>query len=188
MDVLVASDIFGHTPALDRLTRELDADLIEVIDPYGGKQTFLDEAEAHAFFSEHVGIPAYGKIIKKRLQKSYLPRILIGFSVGAAAIWHLSSDPAFAGIQKAFCFYGSQIRHHTEIQPEFDIHLIFPDSEPHFNLDLLMANLDDKPGIFCHKASGGHGFMNKLSFNFDYSLYKACLEQLNTQLNTLLRI
>ena len=46
MDILIASDIFGHTPALDRLANRLHADTIKIIDPYAGKTTFRNEAKA----------------------------------------------------------------------------------------------------------------------------------------------
>ncbi|MCP4720524.1 MAG: hypothetical protein GY860_13800, partial [Desulfobacteraceae bacterium] len=100
--------------------------------------------------------------------------------VGAAAIWHLSSNPNLSGIRQALCFYGSQIRYQTKIAPVFDIKLFFP-SEPHFDVDRLILNLKKIPRVSCQKTDGLHGFMNERSKNFDTGLYKSCLEQLNSQ-------
>ncbi|MDN3490116.1 hypothetical protein [Pseudoalteromonas sp. APC 3694] len=44
----------------------------------------------------------------------------------------MSAHPAIKTIVKGICFYSSQIRHHTELNPAFEIELIFPHYEqPH---------------------------------------------------------
>lgn len=184
MDILIATDIFGHTPSLDRLAGRLDAGTIKIIDPYDNKTSFRDEAAAYAFFKGRVGLVAYAKKITDHLKSDHLktgrlPQILIGFSVGAAAIWSLSTDPAFAGIQQAIGFYGSQIRQHTRRQPACDTRLIWPRSEPHFDVDHLISELKETPKVSCHKARGLHGFMNERSQNFDAALYETYIEILN---------
>jgi dienelactone hydrolase len=184
MNILIAADIFGHTPALDRLAGRLQANTIKIIDPYDNKTSFRDEAAAYAFFKDRVGLAAYAKKITDHLKSDLsntgrLPQALIGFSVGASAIWHLSANPAFSGIRQAVGFYGSQIRQHPNCQPVFDTRLIFPESEPHFDVDLLMSNLKKTPKVSCRKARGLHGFMNERSKNFDAALYQACLAELN---------
>ena len=177
MKILIAADIFGHTPALERLAKKLGA--TQILDPYEGKTCFEDEAEAYEFFNTRVGISAYADIIADRLEKEPPILTLIGFSVGAAAIWHLSGNPAFAHIQQAVGFYGSQIRHALHIRPVFDMQLFFPASEPHFDVDGLIKALEKIPKVSCHKAGGHHGFMNERSKNFDPGLYETCLEKLN---------
>ncbi len=184
MKVLIAADIFGHTPALDRLAGRLQADTIKIVDPYDGSTRFKNEAAAHAFFKDQVGVLAYSQKIADHLKSDHtktgrLPQALIGFSVGAAAIWCLSADPAFTGIQQAIGFYGSQIRHHTRLQPLFDTRLIWPRSEPHFDVDHLISDVDQTPKVSCHKTRGLHGFMNERSQNFDTALYESCLKRLN---------
>ncbi|MCP4721593.1 MAG: hypothetical protein GY860_19215 [Desulfobacteraceae bacterium] len=179
MDILIAADIFGHTPALDRLAKKLRGNTLEIMDPYDGKTTFRDEAAAHAFFTARVGIPAYSDKIAARLKTGKPNQTLIGFSVGAAAIWHLSSNPNLSGIRQALCFYGSQIRYQTKIAPVFDVRLFFP-SEPHFDVDNLILKLKKIPRVSCQKTEGLHGFMNERSKNFDANLYETCLEQLNS--------
>jgi dienelactone hydrolase len=181
MDILIATDIFGHTPALDRLAGQLQADTIKIIDPYDGRTHFRDEETAHAFFTAQVGIPVYAKKISDHLSKAGPGQTLIGFSVGAAAIWYLSGNTAFMGVQQAIGFYGSQIRHHTRCRPVFDTRLVFPESEPHFDVDHLMRTLKDTPRVTCFKAGGLHGFMNEHSQNFDVNLYEVCLKKLNQE-------
>lgn len=182
MDILIATDIFGHTPALDRLVKSLPGHAIEIVDPYEGQRSFRDETAAYNFFSTHRTIAGYGQLIADRLEPGNPRQILVGFSVGAAAIWYLSADPAFAHIEKAFGFYGSQIRHHTRIQPLFNISLIFPRAEPHFDVDGLIQTLETRPRIFCCKTRGLHGFMNEYSPNFDAALYQEGLAKLAAQL------
>lgn len=180
-DILIAADIFGHTPALDRLAGQLPGSSIEIVDPYGGQKFFQDEAEAYDFFSSHLTIAAYGRLIADRLKSGNPAQILLGFSVGASAIWHLSGDPAFAYINKAFGFYGSQIRHHTQIQPVFDIRLIFPNAEPYFDVDALIQTLETISRVSCLRTAGLHGYMNEYSQNFDAALYQASLAHLVAQ-------
>jgi dienelactone hydrolase len=186
MNILIAADIFGHTPALDRLAGRLEADTIKIVSPYDGKTCFADEAKAYAFFSDRVGIPAYAQKIADHLKSGHprtamRPHTLIGFSVGASAIWHLSDTLALTGIGQAVGFYGAQIRHHTTCQPVFDIQLIWPRSEPAFDVDLLISDLKKKPKVSCCKTAGLHGFMNERSKNFDGALYAAWLKKLNRE-------
>ena len=188
MKILIAADIFGHTPALDRFAQRLSEQLIkttmDIIDPYDGQTSFKEETEAYAFFSSRTSIAAYSEKISNHLKSDRIkpgsqPHTLIGFSVGAAAIWHLSADPAFAGIQQAIGFYGAQIRHHPEIRPCFDTRLIWPRSEPHFDVEGLILNLKNTPKVSCHKTGGLHGFMNERSQNFDANLYEAWLAKID---------
>lgn len=175
MTILIAPDIFGVTPALTRLTDllapELGSHTIKIVDPYGDKKYFQQETDAYAYFSAHVGISAYGKLIRNHLTNLQPPLLLIGFSAGASAIWHISNDNTLPDVTVALCFYGSQIRHDTQKSPLFDTHLIFPESESHFDVDSLIHTLDNTPRVLLEKSTGGHGFMNEYSKNFDSSLY-----------------
>ena len=187
INILIAADIFGHTPALDQLAKRLAEKLpkstIHIIDPYDGMTQFRDETKAYAFFTR-TGILAYSKKIADRLgsdrKTGRQTQILIGFSVGASAIWQLSGDTSFAYIQQAIGFYGAQIRHHPEIRPVFDNRLVWPRSEPHFDGDRLILDLKETPRVSCYKTFGLHGFMNERSQNFDQHLYETWLEQLSS--------
>lgn len=77
INILIAADIFGHTPALDRLAQRLGERLtqglgeqliettIDIIDPYDGQTGFRDETAAYAFFSSRTSIAAYSEKISK---------------------------------------------------------------------------------------------------------------------------
>ncbi len=179
--LLIAPDIFGRTPALDRLVRDLgrpgtEYEQIRVIDPYGDGSYFIREDEAYRHFTSRMDIPAYAGLIAEKLAPLPPPVTLLGFSAGASAIWYLSGQGQQPKISKSIGFYGSQIRHYPEISPGFDICLIFPASEPHFNVAQLMALLSDTPQVSCETAPGGHGFMNEYSRNYDPCLYRKFLE------------
>ncbi len=184
MKIIIVPDIFGHTPALTRLTQRLACRLsetvvnasIDIIDPYGEKRFFKQENQAYDYFTTNLDIPGYSDIIKKRLITVKGPVTLLGFSAGASAIWHFSGKVKKPGKIRGIGFYGSQIRYHTGISPGFDIELIFPDTESHFNVDDLIENLGSTPGLTISKADGLHGFMNEYSKNFSPDL---CDEFLN---------
>lgn len=188
MNLLILPDIFGMTPALERLARDLGAALatlpgvaatpaIEILDPYGNGKNFDDEALAYAYFISHLDIPEYAGLIRNRLAGASMPTTLLGFSAGASAVWHLAGTLQSLEIHGAVCFYGSQIRHFPHLVPGFDIHLIFPVSEPHFDVTSLVADMLEKPGTSCETAPGQHGFMNAFSNNFDQALYDRFIQK-----------
>ena len=122
MQLLIASDIFGRTAALEALADRLAphsrlhlaAPLL--VDPYGGDpRPFETEAAAYEVFQREVGLARYTRILTDAVTAVDGPLTLIGFSVGAAAIWALSDNANLRQGTRAFCFYGSQIRHHTGV-------------------------------------------------------------------------
>ena len=183
--LFLVADIFGRTLALETMGQELSEIVpdIRIIDPYQGlDHRFETEALAYAYFMDHVGLKTYRSIFTEALAGQSLDSSLIGFSVGASAIWSVSDRPCFRHIQRAFCFYGSQIRQYTGIAPCFDMELIFPEQEPHFDVDELIHALQAKDRVSCLKAKGLHGFMNQLSPHFDPDGYSAFVEYLKTAL------
>ena len=185
MDLVIVSDIFGHTPALDRLASRLRADHIHILAPHD--RVFTDEAEAYAFFQQTTDISGYaGKISEFLWSMEARHLALVGFSVGAAAIWQIAADPKSSWIQKAFCFYGSRIREQTGLCPVFPVDLIFPAQEPHFDVSTLARELSGIPDVSCiREKSGSHGFMNEHSMNFSPVLYRTWTDRLNQQLSHL---
>ncbi len=166
MSTILVSDVFGITPALLTLKEQLGADTI--IDPYEGQSMAFDnEAQAYAYFVKTVGLDCYVEILLKAMQSFDSQVTLIGFSVGAAAIWRSSVKNKGVSIKQAFCFYGSQIRNFTEIAPYFKIHLVFPKSELHFDVLKLMQQLTSKANVEITQVEYLHGFMNYCSTNFD---------------------
>jgi len=177
MNIIIISDVFGLTPALLALKDKLGAHT--VIDPYEGKNMgFKNEADAYSCFITTVGLDSYLSTILKKLASLDSPTRLIGFSIGASAIWRLSQSNINNLIKQAFCFYGSQIRNFTQIEPCFEVNLIFPKSESHFDVVNLMNKLEVKLNVNITHVEYLHGFMNKHSNNFNnngYQEYSALL-------------
>tara|TARA_R110001583_G_scaffold157548_1_gene309483 strand:- start:5122 stop:5664 length:543 start_codon:yes stop_codon:yes gene_type:complete len=169
------ADIFGKTPALIKLSEALNVKVI--LDPYNGMDMcFKNEAEAYSYFMENVGLEKYFAILLKIAKSTSSVSTLIGFSIGASIIWKLSEQRSVKNIKRGICYYGSQIRHFREITPLFDIELIFPKREVHFDVFELKSALSQKQKVKTKKVAYLHGFMNAYSDNYNQSGY---LEQLN---------
>ncbi|WOH36363.1 dienelactone hydrolase family protein [Thalassotalea fonticola] len=177
MSAIVVSDVFGKTSALISLCEELKVSII--VDPYNGVDMgFKSEAEAYAYFIENVGFNAYLAILQKTIESNYPNSILIGFSVGASAIWALSDKVSSNVVKHAICYYGSQIRNLTEVKPKFAIELVFPKSEPHFDVLELQSKLSKKQNVTAIKVAHLHGFMNYYSNNYNQVAYNEQLKLL----------
>jgi len=173
--------------------------LIHIIDPYQGQNmNFEDEAAAYAHFTEEVGLEKYTQHLysilvlanKTRLSKTppattqttqspidqslllskQQQSTVIGFSMGASAIWALS-DKSDLNIDQAFYFYGSQIRHSMDINPIRKGTVILPISEPHFDVNALQLKLEEKNMLSVIRCAYYHGFMNLHSTNFNQHAY-----------------
>ncbi len=175
MSIIVVSDIFGLTPGLSLLAERLSktGHKVVILDPYDGiPQNFSSEENAYAFFTQHVGIDFYAKKLNELVEQSVnLDNIgvltLIGFSVGASAIWRISNTEVMRSVNQAFYFYGSQIRHDTEITPNLKSTLVFPKYEQHFNVDDLQKRLEIQPEVSTIRCKYLHGFMNPSSVNYN---------------------
>lgn len=181
----VVTDIYGRTPALESLCSDLSqaSPDLQILDPYEGiHHDFDTQGQAYAYFMNQVGLEKYQAILARQVLPPGKDTILIGFSVGASAIWGISGQAPWRMLKKAFCFYGSRIRHSIGIVPLFDMELIFPEHEPHFDVDELMGCLEKKPGVTCTKAKAPHGFMNALSPGFDPAGYAYFTDYLATAL------
>ena len=177
MDKIIVADIFGTTPALIELSDAISAN--KIIDPYDGKiMEFENESQAYRYFTENVGLDVYVEQLSQIIKKCSGDVTLIGFSVGASAIWQLSeSTPVriINVVKRAICFYGSQIRHQTNLSPKFDVRLIFPRRELHFDVQALKCALANKPRVTIEQVDFLHGFMNYHSENFNSVGYKKYL-------------
>ena len=180
MRKIVVSDIFGKTPALEQLCMAIGDD-VDIIDPYDGKYMgFQTEEQAYEFFMANMGLNKYCGLLQWRLKKTPSPATLIGFSVGAAAIWRISESLSTERVKRAVCFYGSQIRHLSEITPNVEVEYVLPMHEPGFSIDELVTRLSDKKNVVLHKTAYLHGFMNKFSKNYNklgYTKYIDWLRQ-----------
>lgn len=138
MHNLIVTDVFGKTNAIEKLASEFSAST-DMLDPYNAKyMSCKNEQEAYEYFSSEVGLDVYvGKLLKK--MQSYPDKLnLIGFSVGASAVWNISPKKELSNVLCGGCFYGSQIRNNVNVHPIFPVQLIFPSSEKHFSIPALI--------------------------------------------------
>lgn len=170
MNIILVTDIFGKTPALIKLSEEFNVKVI--VDPYGGvDMDFKNEAEAYSYFIANVGFDNYYSILLKTMQSITSVSNLIGFSIGASIVWKLSEKVSVKNVNRAICYYGSQIRNFKEVNPLFKVDLIFPKKEFHFDIQELKNYLSKKKNVNIIQVNYLHGFMNLYSTNYNESAY-----------------
>lgn len=175
MNIILVADVFGKTPALIKLSEELN--VRGIVDPYNGmNMSFKNEAEAYSYFMDHVGFEVYLSKLLKITESISSISTLIGFSIGASVIWKLSEKFSVKNVKRGICYYGSQIRNFKEVNPLFEVELIFPKKETHFDVLELQSELSKKQNVKTLKVAYLHGFMNFDSTNFSQSAY---IEQVN---------
>ncbi|WP_062260634.1 dienelactone hydrolase family protein [Endozoicomonas arenosclerae] len=178
MQRFIVSDIFGRTDALENMADQLPGQ-VQIIDPYNGKHmNFSDEADAYEYFVSHVGLKEYKNILINQVREISEPLTLLGFSVGASAIWSISDNALLKSITGALAFYGSQIRNAQEVTPRFPVKLIFPEAEKHFDVSELIPSLLRKRNTDGIQVEYLHGFMNYYSPNYDSKGYEEYLTKL----------
>jgi len=176
--LVIISDIFGQTQALQQFAEQLQPHSL-IIDPYQGQEmAFNNEKLAYEYFSQSVGLETYLQQANSVITSINSELFVIGFSVGASVLWQLSANYSSQNIKGAWCFYGSQIRHHTQLQPNFDIELMLPSSEAHFDVQKLTQTLACKPKVILKQTEFLHGFMNPHSDNFNHLAYQQYLDYL----------
>ena len=175
MSIILVSDVFGVTPALLEIAKKPGA--CSIIDPYEGRiMGFENEADAYSYFVKATGLDNYLSTLLKAVELIESPITLISFSVGASVVWRLSEIKDHNLIKQAFCYYGSQIRNFTEIEPRFKIILVFPSSESHFDVVELQNSLSAKNNVAIKKVKYLHGFMNYYSNNYSEYGYTEHIE------------
>jgi dienelactone hydrolase len=178
MHCIIVSDIFGRTEALEKIASELSGS-VEIFDPYNSERMeFKSEAEAYVYFTSQVGFDEYAQRLLKTTESLSGPVTLIGFSVGASAIWKISDKRQLKNGSIAICFYGSQIRNYRDISPLFPVRLIFPATEEHFSVPELISALVYKENVTTQQVDFLHGFMNTHSKNYDQVGYDQFIEAL----------
>lgn len=184
MKVIVVPDIFGHTDALDCLLESISSrcESIEIVDPYDTCSThFQSEQEAYAFFQKRVGLKRYAEKLEKVLKgREDQPQVLLGFSVGASAIWVHSEKLEQFRKTRGVCFYSSQVRNYLELTPKVEIDIYFAKEEPAYDVDEVMGALAGKELVHCRKTGYLHGFMNKRSKNFSDEGYLLYIEMIGS--------
>jgi dienelactone hydrolase len=170
MNLLIVSDIFGRTKALDDLANYFDKKKIktQILDPYNRRyKNFENENQAYRAFHAETGLENYIHLLKQKLlSKKPEKTVILGFSVGASAIW-AASHHIEAESFKDVCFYSSQIRNYMEIKPKIKIELYFAKAEPAYDVDAVISKLEINNKVTCFKTNFMHGFMNERSKNFN---------------------
>ena len=190
-NITIITDIFGVCSGLDRLLQDLsnqqkyqagDAQLIiTIIDPYRQQRKhFKDEQQAYSAYIEQCGHDNFAAIVARTLVAPV--DLAIGFSAGASALWRALSTPAATNIKQAILFYPGQIYQHLKLTPEVTTTLIFAATEPHFDVEAMVALLQQKPAVSAFKTCYQHGFMNPPSANFNEAGYRDYLTVLQGKL------
>ena len=178
MTTVIVTDIFGKTQALAELANKISKNHL-IVDPYDGQnRMFHTERDAYEYFTSNIGLENYSKHLLNYLIKLDSSVNLVGFSIGAAAIWNLSGVLGASHINKAICFYGSQIRNNRKVDPLFPVTLVFPKAEKHFSVSKLSSELRTRKRVKIRQVPYFHGFMNKCSTNFNLRGYESELRTL----------
>lgn len=186
MNILVATDIFGTTPAIANWFKPLVQAThftLEVVSPYPSPlldisadrgssdanavlaKTVTADQLAYQQFLEQGGLSAYVEKLQSVLDMQQGSYLAVGFSAGAAALWQLAAKPQ-SGLQQLFCFYGGQIRSCAEVQPCVATTVIWA-QETHFDVEALHQSMQQRERIKSHLAPYSHGFINPASDGFD---------------------
>lgn len=180
MHLLAVTDIFGKTKYFDEIITSISGrySTVEVFDPYDGKDfDFNDEKEAYECFQEKVGLKNYSEALyEKLIGKETSKLTLLGFSIGASAIWSISGKLDLYKNTKAIAFYSSQIRSYLHVEPKIIIDLYFSKSEPSYNVKEVVTKLSKNENTNCFETEYFHGFMNKKSVKFNQDGYSKYLK------------
>lgn len=180
MRTVVVTDIFGKTNALESLCQQFSTDF-HIVDPYlGDEKRFKSEAMAYECFMKECGVEAYAGVLEGVLCNQIDPVNLLGFSVGASAIWQLSDSLSQLNVRHAAGFYGSQIRHDLSKIPSVNLDLFIPKEEDAFDVAVFKSALKDTPNVVLNHTAYKHGFMNQHSTNFDSTALTTYLNWLRT--------
>ncbi|HBW14891.1 MAG TPA: dienelactone hydrolase [Desulfovibrio sp.] len=175
MHIILATEIWGHTPHVDTLAERLRscASDVVVIDPYDGTDPdFGCEQDAYAAYCRQCGHEAFAARVEQALVRAGGDTVLVGFSAGATAVWSVlcaAECEARGGVG----FYGSGIRTLLDRIPRAPVELVFPAYEEHFDVGTVVDSLAAQPDVRCHVVPQGHGFMNPLAAHFDPSAHEA---------------
>lgn len=180
MKLIVVADIFGRTDVFVELAGELGKSyqMVELLDPYPrGHHGFADEKEAYSYFKDNVGLEEYShKLAELLAPEKHAACHVVGFSVGASALWLNSDKPLYHPQTKLFGFYSSQVRNYRHIKPQIETTLFFPKQEDHFDVGALIQELKTYRGVSCYQTDYLHGFMNKKSLNYSEEGYRKYLQ------------
>ncbi|MCL6417678.1 dienelactone hydrolase family protein [Aestuariirhabdus sp. Z084] len=168
MRVIVATDIFGRTPAIEALADTLASQaLVEIVDPYDGCPcNFKNEQEAYRHYTSVCGHDAYLERVIGGINGSREPCVLVGFSAGASVLWRAIAQGIPMLVEHCIGFYPGQIRHHLDLQPNCPTTLVFPCYEQSFDVERAAQVLSAHEQVVCYQSVYKHGFMNPASLHY----------------------
>jgi dienelactone hydrolase len=174
--LLVASDIFGATPALretlatlpDILRGQLQLTLCQPDSCMKTTTVFTDDQLAYQAFLQQGGLERYQQQVLQTLT-AVQPDLVLGFSAGAAALWWALSRADCAGSSgQALLCYGGQIRQYYDLTPHWPVTCLWSD-ENHFDVVALQQQLGQSGNVRQQHWSQRHGFINPHSTGYDAS-------------------
>lgn len=183
MQLIAVTDIFGRTRYFEELLKHISSKYssIQVVDPYNGQEIdFKNETAAYNHFQETMGLGNYSEYLYQQLNNNEdVEQVLLGFSVGASALWVISDTLKPYKKTKAICFYSSQVRNYLHVEPKIVVDFFFSKSEPGYDVNEVVHRLSNKANVSCYKTEYSHGFMNRKSGNYNELGYRKHLEILN---------
>ncbi|MFZ6843762.1 hypothetical protein [Undibacterium sp. RuTC16W] len=186
MTVIIATDVFGNTPAVASLVRSLEHPCL-IVSPHDEQDHsgvhYRSEQSAYQAFISRGGLARYRDKLDRVIQKQQtehrnIPCITIGFSAGASALWLLAATETAYHIDQMVLFYGSRIRDYTHLQPRCPARLIFAAHEAAFDPLTLTQQLRQQGQPAELIANTSHGFMNPYSGGFCVKTQSLFLEEL----------
>ena len=176
LPVLVAADVQGVHGPLRALFGGLGAPVAFVSPWDGDGAPFATEQEAAAAFHAQNGLAHYQTKIAAAAGAG--PVCLVGFSVGATALWlHTARTHCHPG-SRAFLFYGSRIREHVGVVPRCAVSAVFAETEPAFAPAAVARRIASATAHCAVVAGTRHGFMNPRSPAFCAARAQAQLERI----------
>ncbi|HWR02609.1 MAG TPA: hydrolase [Humidesulfovibrio sp.] len=169
--LLLATDIFGHSPEAQALAHEFGP-AVRIVSPYAGERPrFGSEMEAYAAFSARTSIEKYAEELAAQLRARPFD-LALGFSVGASALWLCLAEAslAYSLPRRAILYYGSRIRQYSRLKPACSTRLVFAEREAAFDPSELAARLRAQGNDASVIPGSAHGFMNPLSPGYDARL------------------
>lgn len=183
--LLIATDVFGNTPAVAALARQF-AQAALIVSPFADdSRTFRSEQEAYQAFLAEGGIAAYAEKLQRMLEQHPQLQSAVGFSAGASALWINSEREAMRQLRQTVLFYGSRIREYREVRPLCPVRLIFSEKEAAFNPAELVADLRQRGHQAEIVKATRHGFMNAYSSGYCVKSHTRFINELSLSLNAL---
>lgn len=178
--IIVLHEIYGINSHIVSVCDKLAKHGFDVIAPNLLNQAkpfaYSEEAAAYNNFKDNIGFEqacAQTKELLTKTRDNYKKVYILGFSAGATIAW-LCSETSKCDL--VLGFYGSRIRDYLTIKPLCPVLLLFPSTEPAFDVDSLLRRLAQIENVEVAKIDGQHGFADLFSPHYDkIAAAQACI-------------